>query len=294
QAHLLRRYASRCTLAYDADNAGQKAAERGIGIFEAAGLTVRVMVMPPGEDPDTLARKEGADGVRKYLAKAPSVVDYLARAIASRLPIKTPEGKSDFVRQIAPVLARLTDDTRRGEYIARYTHRLGIHEDVLRRAVRSASAGVAPPLPARIISPTVGLEEELLACLLVRDDGVERVRQAIDPADFTSDEYRSIYVALMDTSRPAEGYTAATLSVLGLDEGKLSKLTEILLRTHDTPMTAMLLEQLVGRMQKRRLDLRLKAVQAEIKRKADSGALEADDPLLAEQMVLAKQLKGIR
>ncbi|MBV8641993.1 MAG: DNA primase, partial [Verrucomicrobia bacterium] len=63
-AALLRRFADEVILFFDADSAGQKAAERALEILFGAGLQVRLGELPPGEDPDSLIRKLGGDAFR--------------------------------------------------------------------------------------------------------------------------------------------------------------------------------------------------------------------------------------
>lgn len=62
-AKLLKRWCEEVVVLYDADAAGEKAAARACEILQAADLKVRVALMPPGEDPDTLLRKAGSAAV---------------------------------------------------------------------------------------------------------------------------------------------------------------------------------------------------------------------------------------
>ncbi len=64
-ARLLKRWVTDVAILYDSDEAGQKAADRAINILQAEGLRVRVALMPPGEDPDTLLRTQGAEAVQE-------------------------------------------------------------------------------------------------------------------------------------------------------------------------------------------------------------------------------------
>ena len=61
QARILKRYVNEVVLCFDADAAGQKASERSLEPLLENNLIVRVAEMPPGEDPDSLVRREGAE-----------------------------------------------------------------------------------------------------------------------------------------------------------------------------------------------------------------------------------------
>ncbi len=79
QARILKRYAEEVVLCFDADAAGEKAAERSLPHLLGQGLAVRVAEMPQGEDPDSLIRKSGADAFRERVAAARDLFDYQTR-----------------------------------------------------------------------------------------------------------------------------------------------------------------------------------------------------------------------
>ncbi len=74
QAALLRRFSARCYICYDSDLAGQAAALRGMYLLQRAGLSVFVVTLPEGKDPDELLQLEGG----------PSLFE---RAIEEALPL---------------------------------------------------------------------------------------------------------------------------------------------------------------------------------------------------------------
>ncbi len=67
---LLRRWCETVVVLYDADPAGQKASERASDLLSAAGLNVKVAVMPEGQDPDTLLRHSGPAAVQQSISAA--------------------------------------------------------------------------------------------------------------------------------------------------------------------------------------------------------------------------------
>ncbi len=74
---LLRRYADSADLVFDGDKAGVKAALRTMGLFLAQGLPVRIVSLPPEDDPDTLLRTQGAEAFRARLEAAEDPAPYL-------------------------------------------------------------------------------------------------------------------------------------------------------------------------------------------------------------------------
>src|SRR6059036_1678939 len=76
QARVLKRFVNEVVLCFDADTAGQKAAERSLDALLQNDLIVRVAEMPAGEDPDTLVRREGKEAFEKRIAAARDFFDY--------------------------------------------------------------------------------------------------------------------------------------------------------------------------------------------------------------------------
>lgn len=66
---LIKRWADEVVILYDADNAGQKAADRAMGMLQGQSIKVRISLMPEGEDPDTLLRHAGASAVQAAVEK---------------------------------------------------------------------------------------------------------------------------------------------------------------------------------------------------------------------------------
>ena len=67
QARMIRLNAEHVTICYDADDAGQAAADRGLEVLKERGCLVKVAQMPPGMDPDDFLRKRGADAFREEI-----------------------------------------------------------------------------------------------------------------------------------------------------------------------------------------------------------------------------------
>ncbi len=67
---LLKRFADRIVLLFDADTAGDAAVDRAVEIFITQPIEVAIASMPEGVDPDEYLLEHGADGFQKLLADA--------------------------------------------------------------------------------------------------------------------------------------------------------------------------------------------------------------------------------
>lgn len=85
-AKLLKRWCEEVTVLYDSDSAGQKAAERAIGILESEGLKVRLALMPEGDDPDTLLKRSGPKAVQDAVTSSLVPLDYRMERLLRTYP----------------------------------------------------------------------------------------------------------------------------------------------------------------------------------------------------------------
>lgn len=85
QAGLLHRFADRCYICYDGDNAGQKASLRGMYILAESGLDVRVVRLPDGQDPDDFLRQNPPASFKKALDEALALIPYHIETLRPKL-----------------------------------------------------------------------------------------------------------------------------------------------------------------------------------------------------------------
>src|SRR5437667_6059588 len=136
QARVLKRFVDEVVLCFDADAAGQKAAERSLEAllqkdrawFNAFAyqLTVRIAEMPVGEDPDSLIRREGKEAFEKRVAEAPEFFDYWIVRSAEQTDLTSMTAKMQLARQMAVALSYTRDPFLRGELASKVSSRLGV------------------------------------------------------------------------------------------------------------------------------------------------------------------------
>jgi DNA primase len=125
-ARLIKRYADEVILVLDADAAGIKAALASSEIFLDAELSVRVVTLPEGEDPDSLIRKQGAEALTALVAAAPAALDFLIDAFQKQEDIKTEAGRMRVVQAVLNYIAHCPSAARRDPMIHRAADRLHI------------------------------------------------------------------------------------------------------------------------------------------------------------------------
>lgn len=143
QVRILRRHVEEVVLCFDSDNAGQKAADRSLAPLLTENLSVRVVELPPGEDPDSLIRKRGASAFTELVANAKDFFDYQIDRAAASPELATPRGKAQFARKIAEWASYYSDKPLREAVINRVATRLEISQQELVRLLKT-------PQPQRV------------------------------------------------------------------------------------------------------------------------------------------------
>ncbi len=137
QVNLISRYADEVLLAYDSDEAGQKAVRRAIQAFSNTGVKVRVLALSGGKDPDEIIKKYGPERFRSIVDGAANDIEYRLQGIRSRYNTITDDGKVGFMREAVTVLAGISSEIERDVYISRLSTDLDISKEAITAQVKN-------------------------------------------------------------------------------------------------------------------------------------------------------------
>ena len=131
QIRLVSRYTKNITMLYDGDNAGIHAALRGTDMILEEGMNVRIVVLPPDEDPDTFVQHNPIEVVRDYIEKnAKDFISFKTQLLlkdAANSPIKRAEVLKDIINSIAVI----PDAIYRASYIKECSRLMDMPEQSL-------------------------------------------------------------------------------------------------------------------------------------------------------------------
>ncbi|MCQ2318348.1 MAG: DNA primase [Bacteroidales bacterium] len=131
QIRLISRYTKNVTMLYDGDNAGLHAALRGTNMILEEGMNVRVVVLPPDDDPDTFVQNNPIEYVTKFLAdNAKDFISFKTNLLlkdANNDPIK----KAGVIKDIVETIAVIPDAIYRATYIKECSRMLEVAEQTL-------------------------------------------------------------------------------------------------------------------------------------------------------------------
>ena len=217
QAALLRRYTKNAFLLYDSDRAGLKATFRSGDQLLRQGMTVQVVTLPEGEDPDSFVDKAGGEALTKQLGHAIDLFERKVQLLQRAGWFADLTGKRRALDRLLPTIRATADPITRDMYLTRASEAAGVAKDVLLREAeaaeqasgrRAAPARGAPPAsPPRRAPQAAGgsaaaelprVEEELLWVLLHQRSHVEEVGEQLGPEDLTHPVLKDIFHHLLE------------------------------------------------------------------------------------------------
>lgn len=220
QARLLSRYAKEAIVLYDADTAGMAAAERGADTLLGAGLSVRVLSLPSGMDPDQAVRQKGPEYIIAELDRAETFLDFKFRHLLQRHDNTSISARAEVIEALGRSIAMVSDPIKRGLYIGEIAERLRVAEELVALSVDRAAPR---PRGKRKAEVTVGemvkgdaelLEREILALLLQNPLTIQDWKKKMFPEDFAHPDHRRIVERLLSLDEHIPKTSADLLNVL--------------------------------------------------------------------------------
>jgi DNA primase len=225
QAGLLRKYTRNVFLLYDSDAAGLKATFRAGDELLRQGMSVRVVTLPVGEDPDSFVRTRGPDALLGELETAIDVFERKIQILERGGWFGELQKKRRALDRLLPTIRASSDPIMRDLYLSRAAEVTGVNRQIL---LGELGAGLPPATPARQpAAPRINLEvrarrgdrrarahvrgasaeRELIRAMLTQHARVESIAERIGPDTFRDERYRAIFSALLsagDGASPAD------------------------------------------------------------------------------------------
>jgi DNA primase len=191
---LLRRFSNRVVLAFDADEAGAGAADRGFEHSVPGDVDLRVAMLPPGRDPADLVSDGDTAAVEKAVATSVPLLQFRIERELATFDITEPEARGRAVAAVARLIELHPDPVVRHEYAVLVSRQTGVDVAVVESAIRGRAVPMARAAETGRLGAREQAERELLRLLLANDPSV-RAHEP-DPAWFDSDVHRRAYVII--------------------------------------------------------------------------------------------------
>lgn len=188
-SQILKQYAKTAYLVFDGDQAGQKAASRSIPILLSADFSVRVLLLPPGEDPDSIVKIQGPIAFQDRLKESLNIIDFTLRQ-SNFSKESTPEDRREIIHQLQELFALIPDKVLQSEYGRLASQQLGVADRLFKIHHQLAPSPSAPINSASTLAPLNFDKNELhlLKLILANQEVRQFAMSTLDIHLFTNDE----------------------------------------------------------------------------------------------------------
>lgn len=190
QMHIMKRYSDHLRVILDGDAAGQRAALRALPMALAAGLEPTFVVLPPGNDPDSLILDGGAEALQKLVDSEMPPMVFLAQYLRKMPEYAGPRGLAEAMKKANEILASVESEVARVEYLRQLCDSMRVDYSAasadLSRFILRGNKGFAPremqetgksPEKTGHIST---LESDIWYVILQNEDYVQPLSHVVD------------------------------------------------------------------------------------------------------------------
>ncbi len=243
QARILKRYASVVYVCYDSDEAGQKAAQKAIGLLTEANNVVKVLSYTGAKDPDEFIRKKGVESFKALLRDAKESVEFRLMRIRQRFDIYDLSQKISFLEEAAKILADIDSEMAREAYIKRvsaetdisvesirtevnkliyYKQKKQVNKELHDDGVPARLSGTQGDMMQRQATVTYKTERTLLNVIFYHRKAFEYAKDSVQAEWFSTEAHRNLFLRIMSYRSAHEEIHAAEF-IAGLADENLSK-----------------------------------------------------------------------
>ncbi|MCH5155311.1 MAG: DNA primase [Clostridiales bacterium] len=228
QARQLKIYSDLVYISYDGDTAGQKATMRGLDILRECGLTVKVVRLPEGLDPDDVIKRFGTEGYKKLLDEAVPLTAHKIDVLKNKYNLDDPDQKAQFaIESTTDIVMSLDNPIEQEQYFDYVAKLTRFSVDALKRQANFNVQTAKQPKRERE-QPVQEQDEQI-----EYDDTIKFFLSSLIRAEDYADYERNVAAAMPDSFtlrlyswcndhkgfKPADVFTA-----FGYDNGVLSEL----------------------------------------------------------------------
>ncbi len=234
-ARLISSYVGEVVIAYDSDEAGQKATKRAISVLEPTGMHIKVLKMEGAKDPDEFIKKFGSARFRMLLDGSSNSTEYELAKTKARYDTDTADGRVSYLKEACTVLSEIKSPVEREVYASRLAEELGIQRQAIdeqikgilekrrrsqdkkqRRDVRvmnPVQSGMDTINPQRQANLKAAIaEESLIAMLMKHPDYLELIDKTVTPDSFVTEFNRLVFERVTERIRESGQCSLTALS----------------------------------------------------------------------------------
>lgn len=223
QARLIRRYTKNVILSYDADQAGQNAALRGLDILYKEGCRAKVLKVNDGKDPDEFIKKNGKQAFKELIDKALPYGDFKLNMAKAKYDINDEQQRIEFLRDAIVILKEMKP-MEADIYIKKLAEDTGISEGAIRFEYSGNNSQDKTPVNIRsqqdgssdVIEEMSLLEQDLIKLMLI-DNSFVHLPDDIKDSAFVSETGKIIFGRISELA-PGSRHIDIDKLIEGFDE----------------------------------------------------------------------------
>ncbi|MEK7599502.1 MAG: DNA primase [Patescibacteria group bacterium] len=165
----LSRFTGDIRLSFDADKAGIAATERAIPIASRVKVSLSIIDIPSGKDPDELIKQDPKlwDAA---IEKHQYALDWLMARYSKLLDIESAQGKREYSDVLLPVVKNLSDDVERDHYLNEIAKNIDVSREALDQKFAKSSGANSPTTRRRIKTETATINKSSVENKKVQDN----------------------------------------------------------------------------------------------------------------------------
>lgn len=202
-ASLIKRYVQEVYLTYDSDEAGTRAALRGVPILREAGISAKVIRMDPYKDPDEFIKNLGSDEFEQRIRSARNGFMFSLEILSKNYDMNSPEGKTLFFKEVAEKLLVFEDELERNNYMEAIAKEYQVSVESLHKLVvkTAIAGGYAKPVErarnaqeqsSSKVDGHLNCQKALLTWMIDSKRLFGAISQYVGPDDFTEELYHTV------------------------------------------------------------------------------------------------------
>lgn len=218
QARIMKSYTKEVVIAYDSDEAGRKATARAIKILRDVGISIKVLTIPKGKDPDEFIRSfkdQGSIRFKQLINSSGNDIEYKLNGLRNSFNVQTTNGKVEFLKAAVKILAQVNNDIERDVYAGNLSSELEIDKVAIKSQIEkerkrfnrtvhkkqfqrvqesiSASRDMINPQKKNNLR-AANAEEAIIAYVMKNQDVAKDVFSKLPAEKFCTDFNRKVYL----------------------------------------------------------------------------------------------------
>ena len=259
-------------LAEYADEVGQKATARSLGLFSESPVKVSVLNIPNAKDPDEFIKKFGRDAFERLLNGTSNAIEYKIQKVRSKYDITRAADRVEYIKEVIRILADGVSPTERDIYAGRLAEETDVAKAAIlnqldaavkagrrrkqrqfERDLLNQGLGSDIKLPYNTMNSEKALgvasaEQQLVAAMVKNPDFISTVEKRLAPEQFLMEDMGEAYRAILRCR--AQGIRPdLTALATQLPEDTVNRISHLLARNYDVGIGPRDVEMYLNRIQ---------------------------------------------